>query len=87
MTAVVDGKTTADICLKKVFAGELGESTTAPKPCCAGTSDGACGSAVVALDSDAGLNAAAAPSSPLPPELRPQQLVAVLAVEQLIRDC
>ena len=48
-----------------MFAGELGESTTAPKPCCTGPSNGAGGSAVVGLDPNAGLIAATAPNSPL----------------------
>ena len=41
-----------------MFAGELGESTTASKPCRAGLSNGAGGSAVVGLDPNAGLIAA-----------------------------
>lgn len=41
------------------------EPRTASKPCCAGPSNGAGGSAVVGLDPNAGLIAATAPSSPL----------------------
>jgi hypothetical protein len=46
------------------------ELRTASGPRCAGAGagDGAGGSAVVGLDSDAGLIAAAVPSQPLPPE-------------------
>ena len=63
------------------------ELRTASGPCCAGAGDGAGGSAVVGLDPDAGLIAATGPSSPLPPEPRRQQLVAVLAFQQLSRHC
>ena len=55
---MVDGKTTANICLRTVFAEEPGEPTATPKPCCAGAGDGAGGSAVVGMDPDAGLIAA-----------------------------
>ena len=44
------------------------ELRAASEPCCVGAGDGAGGSAVVGLDSDAGLIAAAVPSQPLPPE-------------------
>jgi hypothetical protein len=43
--------------------------------------NGASGSALVGLDSDAGLNAAAVPNSPLRHDPRHQQLVAVLPLE------
>ena len=39
------------------------ELRTASKPCCAGSGDGACGSAVVGLDQDAGLSTALLPLS------------------------
>ena len=63
------------------------ELRTASEPCCAGTSDGAGGSALVGLDPDAGLIAASAPSSPFSPKPSLQQLVAVLPVEQLCWHC
>ncbi len=62
---------------------EENELRTASEPCCAGSGDGAGGSAVVGLDPDAGLINALlplCPAHPLPAESR-QQLVAVLAVE------
>ena len=52
---MVDGKTTANICLRTVFAEEPGEPTATSKPRCTGTRDGAGGSAVVGLDPDAAL--------------------------------
>ena len=55
---MVDGKTTANICLRTVFAEEPGEPTATSKPRCTGTRDGAGGSAVVGMDPDAGLIAA-----------------------------
>ena len=62
---MVDGKTTANICLRTVFAEEPGEPTATSKPRCTGTRDGAGGSAVVGMDPNAGLIAATAPNSPL----------------------
>ena len=64
---------------------ERDESRTGPEPRCVGPGDGAGGSAVVGLDSDAGLNAAAVPRSLLRPNPRHQHLVVVLPVEQLSR--
>ena len=64
------------------------ERRTASEPCCAGTGDGAGGSAVVGLDPDAEMIAALLPpypSSPLLPEPRRQQLEQIRVMNKMKR--
>ena len=73
-----------------ILPGQSGadERRTASEPCCAGTGDGAGGSAVVGLDPDAEMIAALLPpypSSPLLPEPRRQQLEQIRVMNKMKR--